>query len=61
MMTRTEAFEYLRERYRVDEMADEEFTTAMDSLMNRPHKPWCRKKLEFLFPNYGSDCTCGES
>lgn len=23
------------------------------------HGPNCRKRLEHVFPNYGSDCTCG--
>lgn len=23
------------------------------------HGPTCRKQLASLFPNYGSDCTCG--
>jgi hypothetical protein len=61
MMNRTEAFEYLKARYRVDDMDDLEFNECMRKLMNTPHKPYCRTKLAALFPNYGADCTCGES
>lgn len=23
------------------------------------HLPQCRRNLEYMMPNYGSDCTCG--
>jgi hypothetical protein len=60
MMSRTQAFEYLKTNYYVDDFKHEEFAELMRALIDTPHKPWCRTRMASIMPNYGSDCTCGE-
>lgn len=60
MMTRTQTLEYLLEHYEVDSFGHKQFNRLLKNLIDEPHKPWCRKKLAGLLPNYGSECTCDE-
>jgi hypothetical protein len=60
VMSRTEAWDYLNDRFYVDKLSHDVFEEYMRALMDVKHKPWCRTRLREAFPNYGSDCTCGE-
>lgn len=59
-MTVDEAVEYLRYNYYWERVPATEQEHLIELLMTQKHRPWCRKQLESIMPNYGSECTCPE-
>ncbi len=58
LWTFDEAWEFLDTKFYMDEMEPYAQATAINDLMSMAHRPHCRKNLESIMPNYGSDCTC---
>jgi len=59
-MTHRAALAKLDEHYYTDEMDDYVLAYMINDLVDQDHKPWCRRQMAKLTPNYGSDCTCGQ-
>jgi hypothetical protein len=59
LWTPEEAWDYLNQwHYHMDKMEPWAQADAVNELMKMKHRPHCRKNLEHVFPNYGSECTC---
>lgn len=58
LWTRDEAYAYLNERFRMEEASPEEAEAMISRLMAMKHRPWCRRHLRGIAPEYGSECTC---
>lgn len=59
LWTAEEAWDYLNKwHYYMDEMDPVDQAVAVDKLMSMSHRPHCRKHMESIAQNYGSECTC---